>query len=273
MFIAKEKGTENRVYIDDALSEKEYMCPNCHMDLIIKKDGVITPYFEHTTHRVCDTFTQDNSLWHKEWQNIFPHRNQEYYVSLSFTNSEYLAASKRWKFEPRVLDILYSINDDAPLKAIHRADVCACGYIILFQRNLISKEEFNEQNWFYTSSGKKVVWIFDISMTPDYETLINYDITEISKKWQWEKAPETFTNYLPQFRRKRKDKYNEWKDSSILLFFQTPQSNISDKGKIELVTWAIEKGNGESDFTRFSTGQKHVYTADEFRKAIVSRKL
>ena len=269
MFIAKEKGTDHRVYIDDVLLEKEYICPNCHSDLKIETDGVMTPYFKHKTPSTCDTFSQDNSLWHKEWQNLFPIKNQEVILTLKPTNGYYLKSSKQRKFETRIPNFLYSVDEEAPLIIMHRADVCACGYVIKFQKDPISNEEFNEQNWFYTSCGKKIIWIFDFSKET---TMTCYDKNKYSKKWQWESAPETFINYLPQLYRKHKDKYNVWKDSSILVFFQTTNKNTNDTEIIELVTWVIEKGKGEADFQRFTTSLNHVYTKKEFRESIVKQK-
>ena len=251
--------------------EQEYVCPSCNTDLIIKDGTTITsPYFEHKIPSVCDTFSQDNSLWHKEWQNLFPTNNQEVVLTLKPTNGYYLVSAKQRHFETRIPDFLYSVDENAPLSIMHRADVCACGYVIKVQNKPINNEEFNEENWFYTSFGKKVIWIFNFS---NEKTMVSYDANKYSKKWQWESPPETFANYLPQLYRKHKDKYNVWKDSSILLFFQTTDANNNDAEKIELVTWVIEKGKGEADFQRFTTSKNHVYTKKEFREIVIKQKL
>lgn len=70
------------------------------------------------------------SEWHKQWQAVFPIRNRE--VSLPFE------------------------------KPCHRADILAYGYVIEFQHSPLSMREFHERNEFYTSIGKKVIWVFDV---------------------------------------------------------------------------------------------------------------
>ena len=125
--------TGREVGIDSVLDNSTYYCPICRGQLIIKaknSESVVT-HFAHKSLKDCDTFSHDMSDWHKAWQNRFPIKNQE--VPLPFD------------------------------KPCHRADVLAYGYVIEFQHSPISVEEFDERNRFYTSLGKKVVWIFDVS--------------------------------------------------------------------------------------------------------------
>ncbi len=126
-----ESGKEIR--IDDASNDIKYYCPICHglLKVRAKKSETVATHFAHKTLKDCDTFTHDMSDWHTAWQSIFPIRNQE--VPLPFD------------------------------KPCHRADVLACGYVIEFQHSPLSVEEFDERNRFYTSLGKKVVWVFDVS--------------------------------------------------------------------------------------------------------------
>lgn len=123
----------NQVSIDQAADSTEYFCPICKGLLVIKakKSETVATHFAHKTLKDCDTFTHDMSDWHKAWQNRFPIRNQE--VPLPF---------------------------ESPC---HRADVLAYGYVIEFQHSHISVEEFDERNRFYTSIGKKVIWVFDVN--------------------------------------------------------------------------------------------------------------
>ncbi len=123
----------NQVSIDQAVEGTEYFCPICKGLLFIraKKSETVATHFAHKTLKDCDTFTHDMSDWHKVWQNRFPIKNQE--VPLPF---------------------------ESPC---HRADVLAYGYVIEFQHSHISVEEFDERNRFYTSIGKKVIWVFDVN--------------------------------------------------------------------------------------------------------------
>ncbi len=131
MFKALDEN-HNMIHIEASLEGAKYYCPICKGSLVIKarrSESIIT-HFAHKSKKECDTFSFDMSDWHKEWQNRFPLKNQE--VPLPF---------------------------DEPC---HRADVLAYGYVIEFQHSPISVEEFDERNRFYTSIGKKVVWLFDM---------------------------------------------------------------------------------------------------------------
>ena len=137
---------KNQISIDDASRAIKYYCPICQGSLIIKAttSKSVAAHFAHKSRKDCDTFSHDMSDWHKEWQNRFPLRNRE--VPLPFENP------------------------------CHRADVLACGYVIEFQHSPISLDEFNERNRFYTSLGKKMVWVFDLSDQYENQRLamVNY---------------------------------------------------------------------------------------------------
>lgn len=126
-------GAGQYTFVDHVVPGTKYYCPICKGELVVKaqKSEKIAAHFAHKSIKDCDTFSHDMSDWHKAWQKRFPEKNQE--VPLPF---------------------------DAPC---HRADVLAYGYVIEFQHSPISAEEFEERNRFYTSLGKKVVWIFDVS--------------------------------------------------------------------------------------------------------------
>ena len=159
-----ENGKE--VPIDNAQENEAYFCPICNGLLVIKakKSKSVAAHFAHKSRADCDTFSHDMSDWHKEWQNRFPLKNRE--VPLPFDNP------------------------------CHRTDVLACGYVIEFQHSPISLEEFDERNRFYTSLGKKVVWIFDVmekyadnrftKIEPSYIFDGEYTDTngEVKKKWK-----------------------------------------------------------------------------------------
>ncbi|WP_049962613.1 competence protein CoiA family protein [Ruminococcus sp. HUN007] len=132
MFKALDEN-KNEISIEKAAGTEKYFCPVCHGALVVKakKSETITAHFAHKSRKECDTFSHDMSEWHKAWQNKFPLKNQE--VPLPFENP------------------------------CHRADVLAYGYVIEFQHSPLSAEEFDERNKFYTSIGKKVIWVFDVN--------------------------------------------------------------------------------------------------------------
>lgn len=132
MYKAIDKNNKE-ISIRTAIDGEKYFCPICNGELIIKaaKSEVITPHFAHKNLIDCDTFSHDMSEWHKEWQNKFPLENREVALPIE--------------------------------KPCHRADVMIGDYVIEFQHSFLTAEEFDERNRFYTSIGKRVIWIFDVS--------------------------------------------------------------------------------------------------------------
>ena len=135
MFIAYDIDGNRIVAQKDLPKDKQYFCPICNAQLKYKwagEYGVMAPHFAHENGDACkDTFTHDMSAWHKDWQELFPIKNRE--VVLTHDGET------------------------------HRADVMCYGTVIEFQHSPISASEFRERNRFYTSAGKKVVWIFDMT--------------------------------------------------------------------------------------------------------------
>lgn len=128
---------DNRVHIDDTHSNQEYYCPYCGAPLITKKKGDYRrPHFAHKQHHLCsDSWERnrsyDTSLWHNEWQSLFPKENQEVKLSLGDTK--------------------------------HRADVLIDRTVIEFQHSIMSVQAFDDRNNFYFNLGYKVIWLFDLS--------------------------------------------------------------------------------------------------------------
>ena len=159
-------------------------------------------HFAHKKRDECDTFTQDMSEWHRQWQKQFPLRNRE-----------------------------VGLPQDKP---IHRADVLACGFVIEFQHSTITRYEFNLRNEFYTSLGKKVIWIFDMRDVVDSLRMQWYDewnnTWDNGAKWEWKHAWKVFEDWNPV------------RDKNILVFFQFSDYDFNDEdgaGHIEQVIWAI----------------------------------
>lgn len=280
MFIAKDSNTGKIVHIDDVKKEDstEFLCPICGGEVVKKMGNIVVHHFAHKSLVECDTFTQDMSEWHKWWQNQFPKGNQEHIETLTIKREDFEFAAIHRNFNSnKIIDFLHKHQDEDELIIKHRADVRACGYIIEFQHSPISREEFNERNWFYRNCGCKVVWIFDMTQQGDdklywYEEWHKYG--KSGSKWKWDHAPKTFSDFLPQYYKKGKDFKGDFKDSSILLFFQFAEYDEKepDNGIIEQVIWAIEDDYGDANFKRFMTDYE-ISTPKEFYNAIVNKKL
>lgn len=231
MFFALNKDTNKRVDIEEALKEKiksDYICPLCYKDLIMKK-GVINA--SHFAHKVkCDeTFSVDMSIWHKEWQDIFPKENQEVIVECDIAAKE-----------------------DAVIHIKHRADVLINNYVIEFQHSLISREEFNARNWFYNYCGYKVIWIFDMS-DKEIELIRKIHTRNTTRgSYKWSYALETFRDF----------DVVENKDA-IKLYFQFDFDDYSRQNKsVEAVTCATP------EFNRFYTDNDKVVTAEDLLRKV-----
>lgn len=294
VFIAINQATNQRCYIDDVVLNREngedkgsYRCPICEGEVIVRNGQIVAPHFAHKAGTLCDTFSQDMSQWHKDWQDVFPKQNQEYVMTLETTEEEYNISGHQCGFlkydygEFRLYNESILAKNTHPKIIKHRADVCACGYIIEFQHSPISSAEFNERNWFYTSCGYKVVWIFDVIEKRRDKTMCDYEATEYGWKYKWKYPIKTFNDFVPQYYKKRRNEDGEWEDSSVLLFFQMCDNDNEELteeerdgiGIIEQVIWAVEDKDGYADFRRFSNSCRNCFSGKEFREAIIHRKL
>ena len=205
--------SKDRIHATDANKQDEYVCPICNNKVMLRKGKVNVDHFAHQS-KCDDTWNYDMSVWHSEWQQQFPKRNQEVVVEFN---------GKR-----------------------HRADVMACGYVIEFQHSPITAEEFNERNQFYLSCGKKVIWIFDLSDEFEKGHIYCYEewfgSNDNGGKFKWSYPKRFLQNFLPQNNKK------------VFVFFQFLVSKHKERDEIymERVTWAIDE-NGCSNFRRFCT--------------------
>ena len=269
MFIAHDVELGCLVSVDEALGggSGSYVCPVCGEAVIVKNGSLVIPHFAHKSKTDCDTFTQDMSAWHKWWQNRFPKANQEHVEELQIRVRDYHSAAIRNNFWRSTVDDLISRHQmDEVITIKHRADVRACGYVIEFQNSPISREEFNERNWFYRAIGCKVVWIFNFIDIYKENRMFCYE--EISNKYnggkyKWKHASKTFADFAPQDHKTRKED-DEWVESDILLFFQIAQACDDEKGigYIEQVVWAPINDYGEVSYHTFHTSYK-ITTATE----------
>ena len=125
-----------RTYIDEASSNDDYYCPFCKAPLDIRRGDIRRHHFAHAKHHLCtDTWSRDrsenDSTWHKKWQERFPIDNQE--IPLKLGNIK------------------------------HRADVMIERTVLEFQHSPLSPEKFSDRNTFYAGLGHKVIWVFDFT--------------------------------------------------------------------------------------------------------------
>lgn len=159
---------DNRVHIDETHSNQEYYCPYCGETLIVKK-GEKLHYFSHRPRSSCsDTWAHsgsggyDTSLWHNEWQSLFPKENQEVKLVLGDTK--------------------------------HRADVLIDRTVVEFQHSIMPVAAFDNRNNFYFNLGYKVVWLFDLSEL--YESgQITYRSEADLIVFDWKNPKKAFNSY------------------------------------------------------------------------------
>lgn len=267
MFVAKNLDTDKNIYIDDALSIEngQFVCPICGESVIIRNGGLVTPHFAHKSKSNCDTFTHDMSDWHKWWQEQFPVKNREHVEEMEFDMNDWSYTAITNDFDC-IKSREFGAGKTGKTILKHRADVRANGYVIEFQNSPISAEEFSERNWFYTSIGCKVIWIFNMIDLFESSQIEFRDEAKYGDggKYKWRNPMKCFRYYLPQY---------DAKDNNIHLFFQCQKydKNVPTTF-LEKVVWAIEDESGESNFKTFITGYSFD-TPEEFVDAIRKKKI
>lgn len=123
MFMALNHSGQ-RVTIEEAIQEEQYICPTCSSGLIQKRGSINIHHFAHKAGGDCDTWSEMTE-WHLGWQNLFEEQYRE--ITLG----------------------------------AHRADIKVDDYIIEFQHSPISEEELRERIDFYTGYGK-LIFLFDL---------------------------------------------------------------------------------------------------------------
>lgn len=204
MFIALDKETKKRVTIEQAiLKNGNYICPICGSELIIRNGPVNTPCFAHKTLTDCDTFSNDMSEWHYNWQCKFPEKCREVVIKhngethradicINFDEESANEIVLNYRKNMEAYNAKY-IKENANKQCINRRKIK--GYVIEFQHSPISKDEFNKRNKFYTDAGYNLIWLFDFE--EDYandklqEVYIGGDLNHI----KWKNPKKTFVDY------------------------------------------------------------------------------
>ena len=158
---------DNRVFIDDIQSNKEYFCPYCGAPLIPRRGDVRQHHFAHKSHHLCSdswecTNSYDVSPWHNEWQECFPKENQEIRFSLGETK--------------------------------HRADVLIGRTVVEFQHSIMPVKAFDERNNFYYNLNYKVIWLFDLTDIVESGKL-SYKKSGDELLFSWSNPKKAFNSY------------------------------------------------------------------------------
>ncbi len=159
-------GYGKTVSIEDANNRTKYLCKYCMSELILKNQGTIRAHhFAHKAGSPCsDSWARERvydeiSVWHKNWQSLFPSENQE--VTLAFGGVR------------------------------HRGDVVTGRTVIEFQHSSLSHKDFDKRTNFYHDCDCNVIWLFDL--VEDFERGKIYSTDE--NHFIWTNTRRTF-DYL-----------------------------------------------------------------------------
>ena len=102
-------------------------CPLCKSKVIAKCGMIKVWHWAHESIKDCDDWYESETLWHRNWKNIFPTESREVIIEN------------------------------------HRADIFYNGWIIELQNSTISPEDIIERERFYTSIAnvKGMIWIIN----------------------------------------------------------------------------------------------------------------
>ncbi|MBL7671797.1 MAG: hypothetical protein JNM39_15020 [Bdellovibrionaceae bacterium] len=112
---------------EDAQPDLSGECPVCGRQVIAKCGDIKVWHWSHSGRRICDTWWENETEWHRSWKGHFP---------------------KEWQ------EFVHHADDGEK----HIADVkTEQGYVIEFQHSHINPEERQVRENFY----KKMIWIVD----------------------------------------------------------------------------------------------------------------
>jgi competence CoiA-like predicted nuclease len=136
------------------------ICPCCEKEVISKCGEFVIFHWSHKNKIECDSWYENKSKWHIDWQNKFDKKYQEIIV-----------------------------KDEQNVK--HIADVLIDNLVIEFQHSPLSYNKIIERTEFYLLNSGKIIWVFDhrdtnIDLTYSKKTIFGmnfftYDINSLSK--------------------------------------------------------------------------------------------
>ena len=158
----------NKVHIDETNSKEEYTCHHCGALLITKKGDIRVHHFAHSSGHLCtETWKSKREIgeWHNNWQEFYPRDNQEVYLNLG--------------------------------EVRHRADVIVGKTVVEFQHSILSKNEFDERNNFYSNLGYRVMWLFDVQELVEKTIIVEKSVVnqEILFTWKNPTKAKAFNAY------------------------------------------------------------------------------
>lgn len=139
---------KNKEKIEETPSCGENMCPCCMTEVQAKCGQIKIWHWAHKNLDDCDPWHESETIWHREWKNIFPKDCREIVIGN------------------------------------HRVDVFYRGYYFEFQHSSISLKEMLEREEFY---GTQLVWIIDKPdhQFVGGERLTKYGKPYVAFKWKW----------------------------------------------------------------------------------------
>lgn len=160
-----------RITASNAKKEKNYKCPVCRGDVILRQGSINIWHFAHKASECVDSWHYDMSDWHLDMQERFPEEQRE---------------------------VVIRHNGQT-----HRADILKEDMVIEFQHSPISMDELKERSMFYNTAGYKVAWVFDLTEQYDMGAIVDYPRNDaIMYKWS---NPKRYLNCLPTPRETNKN--------------------------------------------------------------------
>jgi competence CoiA-like predicted nuclease len=215
---------ENLKRITPSFSGQKANCPLCKGPVVAKCGEIYVKHWSHIKDRICDTWKEHETPWHREWKGKFPKEWQE--VIIEENNQKHIADIKT-----------------------------SCGTVIEFQNSPISKEIISVREAFYDD----MIWVVNAikiedhfkkwSVVRKYINNIDRDIYYKEKELTdgLRKENETLETEYKSLERKIKNKFQEVNETKDLLEKLEALSGQNEKfisGQIE----NIEKGINNWDF-------------------------
>ena len=161
-----------RITVSNAKKEKNYKCPVCRGEVILRQGSINIWHFAHKASECVDSWHYEMSDWHLSMQERFPEEQRE---------------------------VVISHNGQ-----MHRADILKDDMVIEFQHSPISIDELQERNMFYNAAGYKVAWIFDFTEQYKVGAIADYPRDDDALMYKWSN-PKRYLNCLPMPREANKD--------------------------------------------------------------------
>ena len=209
----------NKIEIENAELDKTYFCPFCGKKMIVENFKDKGYFFSHPD-KCAETWNYDDKTdWHKHWLSLFSDNS----------------------------NVIVKNNNGTT----HFADILINNTVIELQQSSLKFEEFWERNYFFSSLGYKIIWIFDLRK-------------EIEKGYIELNDNSWFSYYKRYIKQPFKGINTE--TLKAMVFIQTSDIKNDNETKVlHHVYW------NDTNFIRFISDEDNILTPLEF-KEIVSDK-